>query len=692
MLGLRARLVLCPSRPERVGRPHLGGPGATAGCVCRRGCRYDARRARGHPRSAARRGDRTAQSQARGPAVSVSLSPHSGSEVRGVASIRAAGTGTSVVLHVHGLHGGALAEAFLRKGACTRPGVRVLVLPKLKANRKGEATARGAIRSLAGRTVPYTKVTNGTYVLTIEPGRGVAACGEVAKDRSTTLPPAAGKGTGGNGDLSTSSVHAGSPSAEGDSRKRWLRVRRQVLVRRDPTRRARQLAVQPRPVAHPVPGHERHLLGLLCSGEQVRCDRRSPGPNCPGTSGKCTGYMIRTISPNAANVRPLNTCGPPPAGQPDGAGNGPCDLKYELKAILDREISAQNIDASKVFVTGSSAGGTATEDAICDPLISHYFRGAFLISANFFAGKKVSGTANLSNSPPLCPALTVPPINDDISVKYIHGTNDQAIVDNGHVDNWPDGTSSGTTASCRISSTSGTRHSAAPPTRRPPSAPRTPPTAATRSAHAGERTARPSSTRSAAATTAAPTRPASTASTAPTAASKAGRSSSRTSPTRTRSSGQSRPGPHVDPAQLAPSPAQLLADHHGLPAGCGADDGQTPSRICRLGDAAATKTVVVFGNSHIEMWMPPLLRLARTGHFALVPLIKQGLHATALGRRGGKAESSLWHRWALTELRMLKPKVTLVARSMRVSASPTPTRSLPWAGRPPQHVASRRQS
>ena len=73
-----------------------------------------------------------------------------------------------------------------------------------------------------------------------------------------------------------------------------------------------------------------------------------------------------------------------------------------------------------------------------------------------------------------------------------------------------------------------------------------------------------------------------------------------------------------------------------MPAGCGADDGQTPSRICRLGDAAATKTVVVFGNSHIEMWMPPLLRLARPDHFALVPLIKQGLHATALGRRVGQ--------------------------------------------------------
>ena len=313
----------------------------------------------------------------------------------------------------------------------------------MKANRKGEATARGAIRSLAGRTVSYTKVTNGTYVLTIEPGRGVAACGEVAKDRSTTLPPAAGKGTGGStatcqpapctpGVPQQKAIRANDGS--GYDVKFWYAVIRPGGLANSPSNRA-PLLIQFRGM------NDTYWASYAATNRFVVIDV-PPGPNCPGTSGKCTGYMIRTISPNAANVRPLNTCGPPPAGQPYGAGNGPCDLKYELKAILDREISAQNIDASKVFVTGSSAGGTATEDAICDPLISHYFRGAFLISANFFAGKKVSGTASLSNSPPLCPALTVPPINDDISVKYIHGTNDQAIVDNGHVDNWPDGTSS----------------------------------------------------------------------------------------------------------------------------------------------------------------------------------------------------------------------------------------------------------
>jgi poly(3-hydroxybutyrate) depolymerase len=77
-------------------------------------------------------------------------------------------------------------------------------------------------------------------------------------------------------------------------------------------------------------------------------------------------------------------------------------------------------------------------------MTSRYFRGVFAISANIFAGKKVKApqVANVNNSPMVCPALTTPPINDDISIKYIHGTNDQVIPGAAHLVKWADGTTS----------------------------------------------------------------------------------------------------------------------------------------------------------------------------------------------------------------------------------------------------------
>jgi len=118
------------------------------------------------------------------------------------------------------------------------------------------------------------------------------------------------------------------------------------------------------------------------------------------------------------------------------------------------------------------------------------------------------------------------------------------------------------------------------------------------------------------------------------------------------------------PSILTPSPAQLLDDHYGYPDGCGANDGQTTSSICRLGNAAASKTVVVFGDSHVEMWLPPLLARAQVGHFAIVPLIKQGCTPPRWVAAWGKAECASWYRWALGKLRQLKPTVTVVGGAL----------------------------
>ena len=65
------------------------------------------------------------------------------------------------------------------------------------------------------------------------------------------------------------------------------------------------------------------------------------------------------------------------------------------------------------------------------------------------------------------------------------------------------------------------------------------------------------------------------------------------------------------PWPLTPAVTDLRNDLFAFPSGCSARQGETTSKICRLGAPDATKTLVVFGDSHAEMWMPPVLRMAK---------------------------------------------------------------------------------
>jgi poly(3-hydroxybutyrate) depolymerase len=155
--------------------------------------------------------------------------------------------------------------------------------------------------------------------------------------------------------------------------------------------------------------------------QQFPCPAMNPG-NC--------GYSTRSINPNAANIAIMNQCG--------ANGNGPCDMSHYVKAMLDDVIAKENIDTNKIFVTGASKGGYATLNMLCDPITSPYFRGGVPISANVIGAKVPgAGTANLGNSPLMCPTK-----NRDFSVKFIHGTTDGSVVDMAKVVDWPDGNSS----------------------------------------------------------------------------------------------------------------------------------------------------------------------------------------------------------------------------------------------------------
>jgi peptidoglycan/LPS O-acetylase OafA/YrhL len=118
------------------------------------------------------------------------------------------------------------------------------------------------------------------------------------------------------------------------------------------------------------------------------------------------------------------------------------------------------------------------------------------------------------------------------------------------------------------------------------------------------------------------------------------------------------------PSALDPTPDKLLQAHYGYPAGCGASDGQTTSRICKLGDSGGSKTIVMFGDSHIEEWMPPVLQIAAANHWTVIPLIKQGCTPPRWIAAWGKAECLPWFKWASGQLTKLHPALTLVGASI----------------------------
>jgi peptidoglycan/LPS O-acetylase OafA/YrhL len=115
------------------------------------------------------------------------------------------------------------------------------------------------------------------------------------------------------------------------------------------------------------------------------------------------------------------------------------------------------------------------------------------------------------------------------------------------------------------------------------------------------------------------------------------------------------------PAVLHPPITQLLGDIAQLPASCTAHNGETSARICRLAASASSRTLVVLGDSHAEMWMPAILSLGRHDKLAVVPLIKSGCSPVMWTGSIGPSECRSWFRWAMAKATALAPRATLIA-------------------------------
>ncbi|MHB8656945.1 MAG: acyltransferase family protein, partial [Solirubrobacteraceae bacterium] len=118
------------------------------------------------------------------------------------------------------------------------------------------------------------------------------------------------------------------------------------------------------------------------------------------------------------------------------------------------------------------------------------------------------------------------------------------------------------------------------------------------------------------------------------------------------------------PSGLSPPLGRLLADLNELSASCAPQQDQTSSNVCRLGDTASKRSIVVMGDSYAEAWMPAILRLAQKDHWLVRPLTKSGCSPPTWGfldpQLRGTALCEAWYKWALRRLGTLRPDVTLI--------------------------------
>jgi peptidoglycan/LPS O-acetylase OafA/YrhL len=126
------------------------------------------------------------------------------------------------------------------------------------------------------------------------------------------------------------------------------------------------------------------------------------------------------------------------------------------------------------------------------------------------------------------------------------------------------------------------------------------------------------------------------------------------------------------PTPLTPVIGQLrnFPPPYQAPAGCVLRDtsSQTTGKICRMGTASSSRLIVLLGDSHAHMWLPPLLKMAWQDGWAVVPLVRLGCTpATWVTNERGCRD---WYRWALAQALRLHATVTLIGGSIDEHLSP----------------------
>ena len=128
------------------------------------------------------------------------------------------------------------------------------------------------------------------------------------------------------------------------------------------------------------------------------------------------------------------------------------------------------------------------------------------------------------------------------------------------------------------------------------------------------------------------------------------------------------------PSDLTPRLGQLKGrgGTYGLPSACIGHNrsSATKTKICRVGVSSSRKLVVLMGDSHALMWVPAVVGAAQRDHRAVVPLLRLGCTSAKWTSRYGSNACHAWYRWAINQIRRLRPQVVLLGSSVDESMTP----------------------
>jgi peptidoglycan/LPS O-acetylase OafA/YrhL len=112
---------------------------------------------------------------------------------------------------------------------------------------------------------------------------------------------------------------------------------------------------------------------------------------------------------------------------------------------------------------------------------------------------------------------------------------------------------------------------------------------------------------------------------------------------------------------LTPTLQDLVGDVYRV-GSCISPFGSDTGHICRWGDVHARRTMVVFGDSHAQMWMAGFLYFAERHHWQLIPLVKEGCEPDTLQSSDPQlAQCRAWLQWATEEIRAIHPGAVVVS-------------------------------
>jgi len=115
------------------------------------------------------------------------------------------------------------------------------------------------------------------------------------------------------------------------------------------------------------------------------------------------------------------------------------------------------------------------------------------------------------------------------------------------------------------------------------------------------------------------------------------------------------------PSPLVPPALELQSAHYSVPAGCSAaEEAETPSSVCSLGDTSSRRTLVILGDSHAQMWIPAIVQFAQRRGYDVRPMLKQGCRVLRWAGPEQQRHCARWYKWAVAEVHALHPALVMV--------------------------------